>query len=79
MKVIAVGGRKYTGDLLHLVVKESVGAKGPIELIVSSTDFFKVVEVQWNGGERYPHLKRDSSTLDVLSAIYAPKTFVPAH
>jgi hypothetical protein len=38
-----------------------------------------VVEVQWNGGERYPHLKRDSSTPDVLSAIYAPKTFVPAH
>ena len=79
MKVIAVGGRKYSSDLLHRVVKESAGSKGPIELIVSSTDFFKVADVVWNGGERYPHLKRDPSTPDLLSKIYAPKTFVPSH
>lgn len=78
MKVVAVGGRKYTGDLLHRVVKESAGSKGPIELIVSSADFFKVADVQWNGGERYPHLKRDPATPDLLKAIYTPKTFVPS-
>jgi predicted metalloprotease with PDZ domain len=79
MKIIAVNGRKYTLDLLHRIVKESAGSKGPIELIVSNGDFFKVAEVEWNGGERYPHLKRDPSTPDLLNAIYAPKTFVPSH
>ncbi len=77
MKIIAVNGRAYSLDLLHRTVKESAGSKGPVEMIVANGDFFKVVEIKWNGGERYPHLKRDPSKPDVLQAIYAPKTFTP--
>jgi predicted metalloprotease with PDZ domain len=78
MTIVAVDGRKFSADLLHKIVKASTTAKGPIEFIVSNSDFFKTVDVQWTGGERYPHLKRVAAEPDLLQAIYAPKTFKPA-
>ena len=46
--------------------------KDPIELIVENVEVFKTVKVDYHGGERYPHLERDASKPDLLSAIGKP-------
>ena len=33
----------------------------PIELMVENTDYFRVVKLDYHGGEKYPHLVRDGS------------------
>jgi len=49
-----------------------VASKDPIELIVKTTDHYRVVRIDYHGGLRYPHLERDPSvptaTLDDIIA-----------
>jgi len=78
MRVIAVDGRKFGADALRAALRAHKGSSVPLQLIVASDDFFKIVAVEASAGERYPHVVRDRTKPDVLAQIYAPKTFVPA-
>ena len=53
------------------LIKDAVKAKDPIELIVKAGDHYRVVRVDYHGGERYPHLERNSQP-DLLSDILKP-------
>jgi len=55
------------------VLREAVAAAKPLEFLVKDGEFYKSFRVDYTGGERYPHLVRDNSTPDLLSAILAPK------
>jgi predicted metalloprotease with PDZ domain len=68
-KIIAVNGRKYSADVLHAAVKASRTATGPIEIIVESGEFILTYRLDYHGGERYPHLVRDTTKPDMLSEI----------
>jgi len=72
MKVVAVGGRRFTLDALHAAVKATRDAKDPLEVIAANGDFFGTYKIDYKGGERYPHLERDPSRPDLLSAIVKP-------
>ena len=74
MRVVAVNGRKYTHDVMRDALR--AGATG-IECIVDNAGFFSVLAVPYSGGERHPHLVRDSSRPDVLGAIIAPRASAP--
>ncbi len=76
MRLIAVDGRKYSEDTLHAALRAHKGSSVPLQLIVANNDFYTVVSVPASAGEVYPHLVREAGRPDVLSAIYAPKTFV---
>jgi predicted metalloprotease with PDZ domain len=77
-KIIAVNGLAYTDARMKAAIHNSTTSKSPIELIVSNTDEFQVVHLDYHGGERYPHLERASSEPDLLDQIIQPLTSSPA-
>ncbi len=71
-KVVAVNNRRFTASVLQDAVKKTATSTDPIELLVRNGEYFSVHRIVYSGGERYPHLERDSSKPDVLSTIIAP-------
>lgn len=73
MRLLAVGGRKWSADAAREVLVRAEKISDPIELIVESADLVRVLRVDYHGGLRNPHLVRDPSKPDLLSAILAPR------
>lgn len=73
MRVIAVDGRRFSGEVLHDAIKAAKGGHDPIELLVENTDYFRTFKLDYRDGEQYPHLVRDESKPDVLSEILKAK------
>jgi len=73
MKLVAVNGREFTPALLRAAVHETEGAGPAVELIVENTGYYKVVKVDYHGGERYPVLERVAGTPDRLEEILKPE------
>ena len=73
MKIVAVNGRRFSPDVWHDAIRAAKTSPSPIELIVENTDYFRVVKLDYHGGEKYPHLVRDESKPDLLSEIYQAK------
>ena len=72
MKLIAVNGRRFNGDVLKDALKEAKGSSANIELLIANGDFFKTYAINYHEGEKYPHLVRDESKPDILSEIIKP-------
>ena len=73
MKIVAVNGRRFSSDAWHDAIRAAKVSPSPIELIVENTDYFRVVKLDYHGGEKYPHLVRDESRPDLLTEIYRAK------
>jgi predicted metalloprotease with PDZ domain len=73
MKVVAVNSRTYSVDRLREAIKAAAepGAN-PIELIVTNSDYYQTVHLDYHGGLRYPHLERIEGRPDLLGSIIAP-------
>jgi predicted metalloprotease with PDZ domain len=73
MKIVAVNSRTFSVDRLREAIKAAAepGA-GPIELIVTNSDYYQTVRIDYHGGLRYPHLERNEARPDLLGAIIAP-------
>ena len=65
MKITAINGRKYSGDVL---VEEIRAAKG-LDVSVEQGTFAGKFHVDAHDGERFPHLQRIAGTPDLLSDI----------
>ena len=73
MKIVAVNGRRFSPDVWRDAIRAAKASPSPIELIVENTDYFRVVKLDYHGGEKYPHLVRDESKPDLLTEIYRAK------
>ena len=73
MKVVAVNGRKFSGDSLRDALKEGKTSPAPLELLIENADYFHTYKLDYHGGEKYPHLVRDESKTDELSEIIKAK------
>ena len=73
MKLIAVNGRRFTGEVLRDALRAGKSSSTPLELLVENTDYYKTYKLDYHGGERYPHLVRDESKPDLLSDILKAK------
>ena len=73
MQILAVNGVAYSGDLLKDAIKAAKTSKAPIELIVKVDDYFRVVNLDYHDGLRYPHLERDPSQPARLDDIVAAR------
>jgi len=73
MKIVAVNGRRFSADVWRDAMRAAKNSPSPIELIVENTDYFRVVKLDYHGGEKYPHLVRDESKPDLLTEIYRAK------
>jgi predicted metalloprotease with PDZ domain len=71
-QIVAINGIPYEPDVLMETVKDGVGTKDAIELIVKTTDRYRVVHLDYHDGLRYPHLERDptvpAASLDEIIA-----------
>jgi predicted metalloprotease with PDZ domain len=72
MKIVAVGGRRYTPDVMKAALKSSKTTKAFIELLVQNDEFYSTLHIDYQKGERYPHLERDESKPDLLTDIIKP-------
>jgi predicted metalloprotease with PDZ domain len=68
MKLVAVNGRAWTGELVDAALRQAKGGSEPIQLLVNNDDFFRTFAVDYHGGLRYPHLERTAGP-DVLSEV----------
>jgi predicted metalloprotease with PDZ domain len=73
MKIVAVNGRAFSGDVWRDAIKAAKGSSQPIELIVENTGYFRIIKVDYHDGEKHPHLVRDESKPDLLSEILKAK------
>ena len=73
VKLIAVNTRQYTPTVLREAIARTATDAKPIELLVKNGEFYQTFRVNYQGGEKYPHLTRDSATPDLLTSIIAPK------
>jgi len=72
MKIVAVNGREFTSDILRAAVKEAKNSKSPIEFIVSNTGFYKILKLDYHGGEKFPFLQRVTMTPARMDDILKP-------
>jgi hypothetical protein len=68
MHLVAVNGRRWTPDILRAAIHATKDSQEPIELLLENADYYRVLSVDYHGGERYPHLTA-AGGVDVLSEI----------
>jgi predicted metalloprotease with PDZ domain len=73
MRVLAIGGHKWSAEAARATLVQSEKSSDPIEMVVESADLVRVLHVDYHLGLRNPHLVRDASRPDLLSQILAPK------
>ena len=73
MKIVAVNGRRFTPQVLRDALAAGKGSSQPLQLIVENTDYFRTFNLDYHGGEKYPHLVRDESKPDLLTNIIRPR------
>ncbi len=74
MRLISVNGRQFTPGALHEAIGESKSSTKPIVITADNGGFVLTYNVQYHGGERYPHLVRNNAQPDLLSATLRPLT-----
>ena len=73
MQIIAVNGRAFTPDILKAAVRDAKDSGPAVELIVLNTGYYKVVRLDYHGGERYPQLERVSGVPGRMDDILKPE------
>lgn len=72
MKVIAVNGRRWSKDVMRAALRATMHSQSPIAVLAENGEYFSTYQVDYHGGEQYPHLVRVDGRPDVLSDIIAP-------
>lgn len=73
MKLVGVNGRVYTPDDLEDAIEEAQHSSAPIQLLVVDDDYYRTANVDYHGGQRYPHLVREEGKPDYLDELIAAK------
>jgi predicted metalloprotease with PDZ domain len=73
MRLLAIGGRKWSTEVAREVLVSSEKSAEPVELVVESADLVRVLRLNYHGGLRNPHLERIEDKPDLLGQILAPR------
>jgi predicted metalloprotease with PDZ domain len=73
MKIVAVNGKKWSKHTFRDALRATKDNSASFELLVENTDYFVPFKIDYQGGEKYPHLVRDDSKPDLLSDIIKAK------
>jgi predicted metalloprotease with PDZ domain len=74
MRLVAINGRAFASPLLRAALKDAQNHGPNIQLIVENTGYFKVIGLDYHGGEKYPTLTRVPNTPARLDDIIQPLT-----
>jgi len=69
MKILTVNGRTWSDNTLHEAISQAKGTTSPIMLVVENGSFTNEYKLNYHGGERYPHLERDSTKADLIGEV----------
>jgi predicted metalloprotease with PDZ domain len=69
MKITNVGGRDFSSEAVHSAIVASKNNSSPIVIVAENGGFKETYNLNYTGGERYPHLERDAAKPDLLSEI----------
>jgi predicted metalloprotease with PDZ domain len=78
MKITAVNGRAWSRDALNEEIAAATTSKAPLEMTAVQGEDVRTFRVDYHGGPRFPHLKRDASKPDLLAASLAPRAGAPS-
>lgn len=73
MRVLAVNGRRFTPEVFRDALAATANGSHPFELLIENTDYYRTFKLDYQGGEKYPHLVRDDAQPDRLSDIIRAK------
>jgi predicted metalloprotease with PDZ domain len=73
-RLIAVDNRQFTPTILREAVQRTKSNARGVELLIKNGEYYSTHHIDYQGGEKYPHLVRDESKPDILSKIIAPLT-----
>ncbi len=73
MSLVAVNGEAFSIGVLRAAITNAEKNASPIKLLVKRGDDFQTIEINYDGGLRYPSLSRVDGTPDRLDEILAPK------
>jgi len=73
MKVLAVNGRRITGERLREALAATGDGKTKLQLLAENGDYFRTYTLDYAEGERYPRLERDEAKPDLIGAILRAK------
>ena len=69
MRIVAVDGRRFSAEVMRSALK----TRRPFDLLIETDEFFRTHRIDYTGGERSPHLERDSTHPDLLLDILKPR------
>ena len=72
-EVVAVNGLPYTDDIMKDAVTQAKGGTAPIRLTLKNELRVRDVNVQWNGGHRYPRFDKVGKGDGALDRLLAPR------
>jgi predicted metalloprotease with PDZ domain len=73
MKITAVNGRKFDGDVLREELRAAKGTAAPVTVHAEQASFAGPFRIDYHEGERYPHLERIEGKPDLLGDILRPR------
>jgi predicted metalloprotease with PDZ domain len=71
--VLAVNGDPYSTEALSEAIRKAKDSSARIELIVRSGEHYRVVDIDYHEGLRYPRLQRDTAIPSSLDEILTPR------
>jgi predicted metalloprotease with PDZ domain len=71
-KIVAVNGREFSTSVLRHAVADAVNDPKPIGLLIKDGEYYKTLNIDYHGGEKYPRLVRDSAKPDLIGDIIRP-------
>lgn len=74
MTIVSVNGKSFSADVLRQAVAATKSGPAALRLEVQNGNLRQVFDLNYQGGEKYPHLVRSASGPDLLSAITQPRS-----
>ena len=72
MRLVAVSGMAYNAERLKRAIQAAHKDKGRIELLVRQGEAYRTLQLDYQNGLRYPHLKRIAGMPDRLTQLLSP-------
>ena len=69
MKIVAVNGEQFSGEVLKDAVTAAKDNKSAIKLLVKNFDQYHTIKINYHDGLKYPHLVRIKGQPDYLSQV----------
>ncbi len=73
VRIVAINGKAFSVPALREAILEAEKTTSPMKFLVERGKRFQTIEIDYQGGLRYPELVRVPGTPDLLDQILAPK------